>query len=223
MPNPDFKRAHRPEQKEERRRQILRAASELLASEGFDGVSLNAIARSVGVAKSNLYRYFDSREDIFLHLLQADFGGWVTEVERRLAEFAGSDDADGVSTALASACAERPRTCALISVLAAVLEQNASEDSLRSFKYATLGLGLRLGNALHAALPSLSVAQCAVLMQPVYALVAGLWPAKQYTEAMERVMQEPALAPFATSFEEELRRSLHMLILGAQASAREEG
>ena len=59
-----FQRARRPEQKRQRRAAILAAAAELLASDGVDGVTLNRISHRVGLAKSNLYRYFDSREQI---------------------------------------------------------------------------------------------------------------------------------------------------------------
>ena len=62
----DFERARQPEQKELRREAILEAATELLAEKGLHDISLSAIARRAKLSKANLYRYFESREAIFL-------------------------------------------------------------------------------------------------------------------------------------------------------------
>ena len=64
-----YQRARSPEHKEERREAILAAAHELARESSVRNVSLGDIARRVGLAKSNLLRYFQSREDIFLTLL----------------------------------------------------------------------------------------------------------------------------------------------------------
>ncbi len=59
-----FQRARRPE--EVRRQQILTAARTLLAERGVSELSLNELARRSGVSKPNVYRYFESREDVLL-------------------------------------------------------------------------------------------------------------------------------------------------------------
>lgn len=60
------------------------------------------------MAKSNVYRYFDSREEIFLQLLLEDWEDWAKEVERKLAPLSGKDDAAAVASVLASTCSGRP-------------------------------------------------------------------------------------------------------------------
>src|ERR1700678_1277514 len=67
---PDFQRARRPAQIEQRKDAILHAALVLFQKRGLDEVSLNDIALEVGLAKSNIYRYFESREHIYLVVLQ---------------------------------------------------------------------------------------------------------------------------------------------------------
>ncbi len=71
-----YQRARRPEQKEERREAILAAARDLAVERSVRAVSLGDIAREVGLAKSNLLRYFESREEIFLTLLLREWEGW---------------------------------------------------------------------------------------------------------------------------------------------------
>ena len=64
--SPSFQRARDPEQKEQRRQDLLAAARRLIVAHGVAAVGLSDIAREVGLAKSNLYRYFASREEILL-------------------------------------------------------------------------------------------------------------------------------------------------------------
>src|ERR1700676_2329874 len=65
-----FQRARRPAQIEERKEAILLTAVHLFQNNGLENVSLTDIAREVGLAKSNIYRYFESREHIYLVVLQ---------------------------------------------------------------------------------------------------------------------------------------------------------
>jgi AcrR family transcriptional regulator len=54
--HPEFQRARQPAQIEQRREAILQAALPLFQSRWLENVSLNDIAREVGLAKSNIYR-----------------------------------------------------------------------------------------------------------------------------------------------------------------------
>ncbi len=49
---------------------IERAALPMFARKGFEGTSLSKIAKSVGIKKPSLYAHFDSKEDLFLAILQ---------------------------------------------------------------------------------------------------------------------------------------------------------
>lgn len=52
-----------------RQEELLDAAYELFAAEGFSGVSLRAIAAKAGVSHASLLRYFESKDDLLLALL----------------------------------------------------------------------------------------------------------------------------------------------------------
>ena len=72
-----FQRARKPEEREIRREAILTAAAELFDAEGPQGAGLNAIAARAGFTKSNVYRYFESREEVLLSLFLAELDGFV--------------------------------------------------------------------------------------------------------------------------------------------------
>lgn len=54
---------------ESQRTKILRAAIEIFPKKGFSGTNLSDIALEAGVSSSALYRYFDSKHDLFIALI----------------------------------------------------------------------------------------------------------------------------------------------------------
>ncbi len=53
----------------ERRQRMLEAASGLFGTSGYDAVQMDDVARAAGVGKPTLYRYFGSKEELFLEVL----------------------------------------------------------------------------------------------------------------------------------------------------------
>src|SRR6185436_17057431 len=81
-----FQRARKPEQKDARRRAILDAARDLANEVGPIELSLNELGRRSGVSKPNIYRYFESREDVLLQLFVREIDEVVSSIERGLSK-----------------------------------------------------------------------------------------------------------------------------------------
>jgi AcrR family transcriptional regulator len=75
---------------EKRRPEILDAALKLFLSGGYEGTSMEAVARSAGVTKPVVYAAFDSKDDLFRSLLRR-------EEERILAEIQSAFQAADLS------------------------------------------------------------------------------------------------------------------------------
>lgn len=54
-------------------RQIMDGARSVFLASGFDGASMNDIARSAGVSKGTLYAYFDSKDALFEAIIRGEF------------------------------------------------------------------------------------------------------------------------------------------------------
>ena len=65
----NWQRARTDEKKNERKEAIYQAAFTLFKNNGYDKVSFNAIAVEAGFTKSNMYRYFCSKDEIFFKCL----------------------------------------------------------------------------------------------------------------------------------------------------------
>lgn len=209
-----FQRARDPEQKAQRREELLGAARTLLTTEGLAGVGLSAIARAAGLAKSNVYRYFGSREEILMALLADDAFAWLAEFEREIAPLAGRNDATQVAAILARTISAHALTCQLIAVVAGVLEHNTSAAAAAEFKQQMLDLSIRIRNAIHAALPAIPIDRVIAFVRYLHALIAGLWPMAHPAPMMAPLLRRPEYASLASDFETDLRGCLRPLLDG---------
>jgi AcrR family transcriptional regulator len=212
-PVPTFHRARKPEQIAVRREAILAAAAELFDAEGPDGAGLNAIAAHAGFTKSNVYRYFESREAVLLSLFVGAFSAAVADLETELRAVRRGDVA-AVARVFAAALLRHPRFCRLLSILGTVLEQNVSEAVIIDMKRATHALAGRVAIALHGALPAISVEDCGWVAATIATLVGGMWPTAEPSPAAARVMALPEFASLRRSVERDLERATLVMLRG---------
>jgi len=57
------------QEKEEKRRKIIEAASKCIAEKGYSATSMNDIAKDAGMTKGGVYWYFESKRAIFMAIL----------------------------------------------------------------------------------------------------------------------------------------------------------
>jgi AcrR family transcriptional regulator len=66
----------------DRRQRIVLAASQMFAEHAYADVQMDDLARAAEVAKPTIYRYFKSKEDLFLEALDGTMNELVAEVSR---------------------------------------------------------------------------------------------------------------------------------------------
>ncbi|MGB8220498.1 MAG: TetR/AcrR family transcriptional regulator [Methanoregula sp.] len=60
-----------PEYKEDAKRRIVEAAMDVIAERGCDGMTIDDVAKKIGVTKGAVYWYFASKEDLITAVLNA--------------------------------------------------------------------------------------------------------------------------------------------------------
>lgn len=208
---PSFQRARKPEEIEARRETLLAAAAELFDAEGPMGAGLNAIAAKAGFTKSNVYRYFESREQVLLELFLAEMDRMVPVVCAGL-EAAAEGDVDALASLIAGAFSARPRLGQLTAILTGVLETNVSEETIVRTKRTMGALTARLAEALQRKLPAASVADCLWAISMIGTLVAGMWPGARPSPAVARVLAREEFAAFRPNIERDLQRAARALL-----------
>lgn len=213
----DFQRARRPEQVEARRAAILETARALLAERPVSQISLRELSDCVGLAKSNVLRYFDSREAIFLEVLDSIWVDWLDELEGELGEptaaKAGYEREVRVATVIATSISRQRLLCELISTMAAVLERNISVETARTFKTRVGERTERLADLVRAHVP-LEAHAAVHFAKAVFILVAGLWPYANPGEAVATVLAERGAPAGRAMFVDGLAEGLANQLVG---------
>jgi len=218
-----FQRARSDEQRAIRRQAILDTAAAMLAEMPVAQMSLNELSRRVGLAKSNVLRYFESREAVLLELLVVAWRDWLGELAGALA--AGVDPAappgrrgDQVSAVLADSLTARPVLCDLIGAQAAVLERNVSAQVAAQYKRSAVANAVALAGLVRERVGELSELD-AMRFAAVAAMVTGaVWTHAQPSAAMLTAYREdPELAALRLDFTDTLRQTLAVLFSGLLA------
>jgi TetR/AcrR family transcriptional regulator len=169
-----FQRARQPDQINLRRKALLAAAAELFDAEGPWGAGLNAIAARARFTKSNVYRDFESREDVLLALLLDEFDRLSDAIEKAISARPVGDIA-AVAEAITTCFLAQPRCCHLMSIFASVLEQNVSEKTIEAVKRHLKTRNDVIVAALMNRLPGAEPEDCGWAITMTSALVAGMW------------------------------------------------
>jgi AcrR family transcriptional regulator len=207
-----FVRARRPEQKLQRREAILAAARDLAAESGVRNVSLGGLAAAVGLAKSNVVRYFGTREEIYLELTAEGWTEWGAAVTGRLRDGGGPDE---VVAALTETLADRPLFCDLLSHTSTSLEHNVSLPAARAFKRVVLGVVAGLGTEAAQAHGGLTGQEGYELVAAATALAGTLYPVANPPPTLaELYAQDPEIGAACLPFLPTMRRAVAALAAG---------
>jgi AcrR family transcriptional regulator len=216
-----FQRARSAEQREARREAILEAAAAMLEEMPVANLSLNELARRVGLAKSNVLRYFESREAVLLELLDRAEGRWLTELPPRLdAEVtadAAAERAEQLAAAIAASLTSERILCDLLSAQAAVLERNVSTEIALRYKRAAARHRAVLTDLIRRHLPETGAAAeqlCRHIILVTGAITTHARPSASVIAAYEA---DPAIGAMRIDFTDYLRTTIATLTAGTLA------
>lgn len=223
-----YQRARRPEQKLERRDAILGAARELALRDGVRAVSLAGIAARVGIHKSALLRYFETREQIFLELTAAAWLEWTTalhaELDPAALDSAGPGPAGAgapapVADVFARSFGDRPLLCDLIAHTPLNLERNVSAETVRRYKLTSLAAVDEAAALVRRVLPDLTLAECGEFVSALAPLAGAVWQIANPAPALaELYTSDPALSRARVDLTPRLRRTAEILLAGLVSS-----
>ncbi|HEY1097423.1 MAG TPA: TetR family transcriptional regulator, partial [Myxococcota bacterium] len=194
------------------REHLLRTARALLeAGTSLDDLGLNALAREAAMTKSNVYRYFESREALLLELLHDEWTQWFATLT---STWTSPPPTTPTTTTLRALCAHlattlvaRPLLCTLTAALPSVLEHNIGEDMAREFKLVTLLFFDEVAGFIGDVVPALAGRPAWRVMQDGAVVLTGLWPHVHPAPSVQAAIDAtPALSAFVRDAEADLAR-----------------
>ena len=115
---------------EEKRREIVRIASDLFHDNGYERTSMSMISEAVGGSKATLYGYFSSKEQLLAATLVYDV---TEEADRLMNEFLAEQDLHGGLIKLGAAYLMRRLSSGPIANVRMVSTQPAGSDIGKHF------------------------------------------------------------------------------------------
>jgi AcrR family transcriptional regulator len=213
----DFQRARSPEAKQQREDAILAAARLLGAKRGIRQITLTDIADAVGMHKSAMLRYFETREQIFLRLTAEDWREW-SEVLRAKLEGIGSPTAKRVASAFSTTLADRGMFCDLLAQAPLNLERNVSLEAVRGFKLVTHHEVDAIVEVMRRLLPGLTERDCIDVIATATSLSGAFWQmANPAPEVAALYRSDPRMTHAVFEIEPRVRRVLTAMLKGTLA------
>lgn len=214
MPTHDFQRARSSAAKQAREEAILESARRLGAELGIRQITLTDIATAVGMHKSAMLRYFETREEIFLRLTADGWREWSAALRARL-DAADEMSPAAVGSTFAATLAERGMFCDLLAQAPMNLERNVSVDAVRTFKRATLTEVDAIVAATRRLLPALTEEDGVDLVAAATSLSGAFWQmATPGPEIAALYRSEPSLAHAVVDVESRVARILSAMLTG---------
>ena len=217
MVTSEFQRARSVSAKQQREQAILDAAAMLGAERGIRQVTLTDIAEVIGMHKSALLRYFETREPIFLRLTAAGWREWSADLRDRLAGLAEATPS-AIAEVFATTLTSRPMFCDLLAQAPLNLERNVSLESVRAFKLVTLEEVTAIVGALRELLPALDDGDGVDVIATATSLAGAFWQmATPGAEVQALYRSDPRLAHAVVNVEPRLVRILTAQLAGLLA------
>ena len=212
------RRARSPEHKRQRRQDILDRAWKLFESRPWAELTMSDVAEASGLSKAALYRYFDTKEALFLEVEAARLGEWLQALGTELDRLPRPASPEAVAALLADSLARRPALPRLLALLHVSLEQNVPFDAALAFKRVLHDRLVRLGERLEAALGSLPPGAGLGAALQLHALCIGLWQMADAGPVMRRLLDRPELRSLRVDFGPALKHGAANLLRGLLAA-----
>jgi AcrR family transcriptional regulator len=212
-------RARSENKKAERRRVILDAALDLWIKSTYHAVGMSEVAEASGVAKGTLYLYFQTKEHLFLALLDEQFEAWFENVNSAL-DRPGNWDAARVVRVFTASLESHGAFSGLQSLLENVLEKNIDLQTACAFRQRLLEQLVVTASRLEQRLPFLRPGEGFRLLIHLRALLTGLYQMAGTSPIGKQVIAEnPQMRPFDLDFRKESAAAIQELVQGFQANA----
>ena len=172
-----------------RKEEIISAAESLYQKKGFKDITIQDIARETSFTRTSIYNYFETKEEIFMALLQKEYERWVEELDTVIKTHTemGRDD---VADVLAVSLENRKLLLKLMSMNHFDMEENSRLERLVEFKV-SYGASIKaVGRLLQKFCTDMSDGDRQDFIYSFFPFVYGIFPYTRVTEKQKTAMEK---------------------------------
>ena len=142
--------------------------------------------------RTSIYNYFETKEEIFLALLQKEYELWVAAMDEVMAEKAAMSR-DDLAETLARTLTDRPRLLRLLSMNLYEMEANSRPERLAEFKVA-YGASLNaVSRMAEKYVPEMDEAARQQFLYAFFPFIYGIYPYTSVTEKQKTAMKQAGI------------------------------
>ena len=194
-----------------RKDEIINACASLYKTMGFKDITIRDIGAETSFTRTAIYNYFQTKEEIFLALLQREHEAWISNLEEITREHETMTIGD-FSDAIAGSLEKRGCMLKLMSMNLYDMEGNSRMDNLVAFKVVYAQALRSVSGCLEKFFPQMTPGDIQEFLYVFFPFLFGVYP---YTTATDKqkVAMELAHVNYAQYSVYEIVRSFVSRIL----------
>ncbi len=176
------------EQTNARREEIINACAELYETTCFKELTLKDIGKATSFTRTSIYNYFQTKEEIFLALLEREYDRWNDDLSAILEENERLS-AEEFADKLAHSLEKRERLLKLMSMNHYDMESSSRIENLTEFK-CSYGRSLQLvTRCLEKFFPATGLNEVQNFIYVFFPFMFGIYPYTYVTEKQREAMK----------------------------------
>lgn len=172
-----------------RKEEIITACAKLYKTMSFKDITIKEIGNATTFTRTSIYNYFQTKEEIFLALLQREYELWIRRLKQIRAEherMTGAEFAD----ALAHSLEERKNLLKIMSMNHYDMEENSRLERLIEFKVVYGQSLAEVRNCLDQFFPEMTVQDKQDFIFSFFPFMFGIYPYTVVTEKQREAMAQ---------------------------------
>ena len=171
-----------------RKEEIINACASLYETISFKDITIRDIGARTSFTRTSIYNYFQTKEEIFLALLEREHEAWIADLK----EFMGQNSmlsAEEFSDRLARTLEKRDCMLKLMSMNLYDMEGNSRLESLVSFKKTYADALQVITRCLKKFFPAMPEREIQDFLYAFFPFLFGVYPYTSHTEKQLEAME----------------------------------
>lgn len=171
-----------------RKDEIINACASLYKTMGFKDITIRVIGAETSFTRTAIYNYFQTKEEIFLALLQREHEAWISNLEEITREHETMTIGD-FSDAIAGSLEKRGCMLKLMSMNLYDMEGNSRMDNLVAFKVVYAQALRSVSGCLEKFFPQMTPGDIQEFLYVFFPFLFGVYPYTTATDKQKEAME----------------------------------
>lgn len=171
-----------------RKEEIVDACKSLYETMGFKDITIRDIGTKTSFTRTSIYNYFQTKEEIFLALLQREHEAWIEDLKIILNKY-DSLSSERFAEEIARTLERRECMLKLMSMNLYDMEGNSRIDNLVAFKKVYADAFQTLADCLKKFFPSMTQEDRQDFLYALFPFMFGAYPYTNHTEKQIKAME----------------------------------